>query len=95
MGTTSPIKKNTKRRVAFLLSEPKANDVSLCGDFNNWSATAHPMKKDPKGVWKKTLVLTPARYEYKFLVDGEWRNDPENDKTCPNYFGTQNNVINL
>jgi 1,4-alpha-glucan branching enzyme len=95
MGKTSATKKNTKRRVTFSLSAPMANEVSLCGDFNNWDAIAHPMKKDANRVWKKTLVLAPARYEYKFLVDGEWRNDPKNDKTCPNSFGTQNNVITI
>ena len=95
MGKTSATKKNTKRRVTFSLSAPTANEILLCGDFNNWDASAHPMKKDANGVWKKALVLAPARYEYKFLVDGEWRNDPNNDQTCPNSFGTQNNVINI
>ena len=95
MAKTSPKKKSNKQRVTFSLSEPNANEVSLGGDFNNWDAIAHPMKKDANGVWKKPLVLPPARYEYKFLVDGRWRNDPKNDKTCPNCFGTQNNVINV
>ena len=95
MAKTSPKKKSDKRRVTFSLEAPTANEVSLGGDFNNWDAIAHPMEKDANGVWKKTLVLPPARYEYKFLVDGRWRNDPKNDQTCPNCFGTQNNVINV
>jgi 1,4-alpha-glucan branching enzyme len=95
MEKTSPKKKSNKRRVTFSLSVPTAHEVLLGGDFNNWDAIAHPMKKDANGVWKKTLVLAPARYEYKFLVDGVWRNDPNNDQTCPNCFGTQNNVINI
>jgi hypothetical protein len=53
------------------------------------------MKKDANGLWKKTLVLAPARYEYKFMVDGGWQNDPNNEQVCPNCFGTQNNVINV
>ena len=77
------------------MEAPSAHEVSLGGDFNNWDAVSHPMKKDAKGVWKKTLVLAPGRYEYKFLVDGRWRNDPKNDKTCSNSFGTINNVINV
>jgi len=95
MAKTSPKKKNNKRRVTFSLEAPSAHEVSLGGDFNNWDAVSHPMKKDAKGVWKKTLVLAPGRYEYKFLVDGRWRNDPKNDKTCSNSFGTINNVINV
>jgi len=91
MAKTSP----KKKRVTFSLSAPFAREVSLGGDFNDWNALAHPMNKDANGVWKKTMVLAPARYEYKFMVDGGWQNDPGNDQTCPNCFGTQNNVINV
>ena len=28
------------------------------------------------GAWTLRLLLTPGRYEYHFLVDGEWRPDP-------------------
>ena len=95
MEKASPKKKSNKRRVTFSLSAPTAHEVSLGGNFNNWDAVSHPLKKDANGVWKKTLLLGPARYEYKFLVDGDWKNDPKNDNTCPNSFGTQNNVINV
>jgi len=87
--------KSNKRRMTFALEAPTAKEVMLGGDFNNWDAIAHPMKKDQNGVWKKTLMLPPARYEYKFLVDGRWQNDPKNNMTCPNCFGTQNNVIKV
>jgi 1,4-alpha-glucan branching enzyme len=82
-----------KRRVSFSVEASTANKVSLGGDFNNWDTQAHLMRKDANGVWKKTLMLPPARYEYKFLVDGRWQNDPKNDQTCPNSFGTLNNVL--
>jgi 1,4-alpha-glucan branching enzyme len=82
-----------KRRVTFSLEAADVQKVILGGDFNNWNAKAHPMTKDKSGLWKKTLVLPPGRYEYKFLADGEWRNDPKNEQTCPNIFGTQNNVV--
>ena len=88
------IKTKTKRRRAiFSLEAPDANQVLLGGDFNQWNENAHPMKKDESGVWKKALMLEPGRYEYKFLVDGQWRNDPNNDQTCANCFGTHNNVL--
>ena len=65
----------------------------VAGDFNAWNANTHPMKQDEKGVWKKMLILPSGRYEYKFLVDGKWQDDPKNDQKCPNCFGTQNNVL--
>lgn len=87
--------KAKKRRMMFSLEAPNAKEVMVVGDFNRWNVKTHPMKNDNGGVWKKTLMLPPARYEYKFLVDGRWKNDPKNDQTCPNCFGTQNNVINV
>jgi len=65
------------------------------GDFNNWNPKKHSMKSDGKGTWNKTLVLSPGKYEYKFLIDGEWREDPQNDQTCTNSFGTKNSIFNL
>jgi len=87
-------KEKTKRqRVMLALEAPDAKEVVLAGDFNKWNAKSHPMKKDKSGVWKRSVMLPPGRYEYKFLVDGQWRNDPKNDKTCPNRFGTRNSVL--
>lgn len=85
--------KAKKRRVNFSFEAPDAKVVLLGGDFNQWNANTHPMKKDESGVWKKTVTLEPGRYEYKFLVDGQWRNDPNNDQACANCFGTHNNVL--
>jgi 1,4-alpha-glucan branching enzyme len=95
MKKTDPKKKAAKRRVAFSLEAPAANEVSVVADFNSWDPKTHPMKKDQNGVWKKTLMLLPARYEYKFIVDGQWQNDPKNASMCLNRFGTQNNVIKV
>jgi 1,4-alpha-glucan branching enzyme len=63
------------------------------GDFNDWNAKAHPTNKDENGVWKKTVMLFPRRYEYKFLVDGQWQTDPQNDQACFKRFGTRNSIL--
>jgi len=55
----------------------------------------HVMKSDGTGVWNKTLILAPGRYEYKFFVDGEWKTDPLNSLSCGNCFGTQNSILNV
>ena len=65
------------------------------GDFNNWDPKKHLMKKDGNGVWNKAVILSPGSYEYKFLVDGQWKEDSQNDQTCLNCFGTYNNILNL
>jgi 1,4-alpha-glucan branching enzyme len=84
-----------KRRVIFAVEAPKAKKVCLVGDFNDWDGGRHPMKRSQSGKWEKIAVLAPGRYEYRFLVDGEWWNDPENDDRCFNCFGSQNDVIHV
>jgi len=89
----SPKGKSNKRRITFSLTEDNAVQVALAGDFNNWNQTSHLMKKNKKGIWEKTVLLDSGRYEYKFLVDGQWRSDPQNEQVCRNSFGSLNNVL--
>ena len=86
-------KRNTKK-IQFSL-KVDAEKVSLVGEFNNWNPDADPMRKDENGTWTKTKMLLTGNFEYKFLVDGEWMQDPENMRTCPNCFGTLNNVVKV
>ncbi len=85
--------KSKKRKITFSLDTDTAAEVALVGDFNNWSETSHPMKKNKNGVWEKSLMLDIGRYEYKFIVDGRWQSDPQNGQVCKNSFGTINNVL--
>jgi 1,4-alpha-glucan branching enzyme len=84
-----------RRRIKFAIEMPAAQEVILMGDFNQWDPKAHPMRRDENGVWHKTVMIFPGRYEYRFWVDGEWHNDPENLERCPNCFGSENNVIEV
>lgn len=88
-----PAAKPKRRRLTFCFESAKAEGVILMGDFNNWNAKIHPMKKDKNGVWKKIVMVYPGRYEYKFLVDGDWQLDPQNEDCCVNSFGSRNNVL--
>ena len=83
-----------RRRVTFTFESVADEAVILMGDFNQWNQKTHPMKNDGEGLWKKTVMLFPGRYEYRFLVDEEWQNDL-NKPLCPNSFGTYNNVIEI
>jgi 1,4-alpha-glucan branching enzyme len=82
-----------KHRLTFTLDAPGAKEVMLVGDFNKWNKKAHPMRKNDKGTWDKIVVLSPGMHEYKFLVDGKWWHDPNNDQTCYNQYGTLNSMI--
>lgn len=82
-----------KRRIKFQLQSQDARNVSLVGDFNNWDAGSHPMRRNSDGLWEKTVMLAPGRYEYKFQVDGKWRLDTANSQRCRNRFGTENCIM--
>ena len=91
-GTPKAKTKILTKKIPFEFLSPEAQEVYLVGGFNNWDVNANPMKKDKKGLWKATLSLKPGRYEYRFLVDGNWENDPLCCDCVPNEFGSQNCV---
>jgi 1,4-alpha-glucan branching enzyme len=82
-----------KRRVTFKVRAAAAKEVIVVGDFNNWNAHEHPMKKDDEGIWKVTVLLAPGRYEYKLLIDGRWWEDIRGVNSTPNSFGTLNKLL--
>jgi 1,4-alpha-glucan branching enzyme len=87
-----PIK---RQKVTFSFETRIAKDVILVGDFNAWNPKIHPMKMNKIGIWNKAVMIPPGRYEYKFLVDGNWALDPRNDQSSPNCFGTLNSVLQV
>jgi 1,4-alpha-glucan branching enzyme len=84
--------KTSKVKVSFSFSAPDARTVQLAGDFTGWQQAPLSMKKQRAGLWKTTVSLPPGTYEYRMLVDGEWRDDPQCPKRHPNQFGGQNCV---
>ncbi len=82
-----------ERHMTFSLYAPEAGCVSLAGEFNAWSPDACPLDKAPGGMWERVLALPPGRYEYKFIVDGLWQNDPGCTVYAPNPFGGENSVL--
>jgi 1,4-alpha-glucan branching enzyme len=79
----------------FRLYAPSAKKVFLVGSFNNWNAKKAAAKKDSRGTWRAKISLKPGRHEYKFLVDGQWWNDPACTTFISNSFGSQNCVMDV
>ena len=92
--TVTPKKQNHKK-ASFKFHAPEAQNVQLAGDFNAWDPHTHPLKRDSRGLWKININLSPGRYEYRFLVDGQWQDDPTCETCAPNPFGSLNSVIEL
>ena len=83
------------RQVTLSLAKPGARTVGVAGTFNNWESARTPMRKDESGAWKATLALAPGRYEYRFVVDGEWISDPSATARVANPFGQTNSVLTV
>lgn len=88
------IRKN-KSEVTFVFdTETPAKTVQVVGTFNDWDPATGKMQK-VKGQWRKRINLQPGRYEYKFVVDGQWCNDPDASEAVTNEFGSENSVLQL
>ncbi len=72
-----------------------AQEVSIAGSFNDWHPSVTPMIRLSDGKWAKELSLAPGRYEYRFVVDGEWVDDPAATELIPNPFGSPNAVLEV
>ncbi|MBI3307612.1 MAG: isoamylase early set domain-containing protein [Candidatus Omnitrophica bacterium] len=88
-------KKNLEKVIQFEYYAPLARKVHLAGTFNQWKPAGTILKKDASGHWRLSLKLPPGRYEYRYLVDGEWHNDQRPMECIPNAFGSWNCVIEI
>jgi hypothetical protein len=70
--------------------------VSVVGDFNDWQAPANPMARGPDGTYAATVVLPAAgEYQFRYVADENWLNDPAADAEVPNAFGSSNSVVRI
>ena len=76
----------------FHIAAPDAKAVLLVGDFTDWDHHGIPMRHHKNGIWTAAVALDPGPHRYRFLVDGQWRNDPEYKSFLPNPYGSQDMV---
>jgi len=86
-----------KDGVMFTAFFDKASSVQIAGDFNGWQPEKNPMKKFRKeGVWKAKIPLSQGgTYRYRFVVDGQWQQDPHNDAVEPNPYNELNSLVTV
>ncbi|MGZ3940067.1 MAG: hypothetical protein ACXVBK_14955 [Flavisolibacter sp.] len=61
----------------FLRNNKTAKKVMLSGSFNDWNPNALSMNAPDSG-WIAFVKLRPGKYWYKFIVDGNWVIDNDN-----------------
>jgi 1,4-alpha-glucan branching enzyme len=70
-------------KVTFSIDAKDAGTVAVVGDFNNWNAN--------EGTYD---LVKDAIYEFKYVIDGIYVNEPEADSYRWNdYAGSENSVL--
>ncbi len=85
-----------KEPVSFQYCAVPESKVFVSGSFNHWNPTQYRMTDNlGNGVFKTAIELDSGTYEYKFIVNGIWRTDPNCRENVPNEYGTQNSVVTV
>jgi len=87
----------SSQEVVIRFRDAGASDVRIAGDFNGWvpdKGVRSLIESDGLNrVWTKVLRLPPGTYQYRYVVDGEWREDPENPNKAPGPTGRPNSIL--
>lgn len=83
----------TLNHISLELIRPGAHQVCVAGSFNEWKPEATPLVSLGNGRWVGDLTVKPGRYEYLFVVDGQWLPDPNAKESVQNPFGGTNSVL--
>ena len=84
-------------KVTFSIEAKEAKTASVVGDFNNWDQEVGTLNKLKNGTFKGVFDLNKdASYEFKYVVDGQFVNEPEADSFRWNdYAGAENSVLSI
>lgn len=71
-----------------------ADRIYLTGDFNEWRDHDLRLQQNRSGVWQAVLDLPVGRsYQFRYVIDGQWRTDSHADGFADNGYGGQNSVV--
>ena len=87
--------KRATRRVPIIVKETIAEEVRVTGDFTNWVKDGIRLSHDGKNEWRTVLPLEPGEYQYRLIVDGEWKDHLEATERVANPFGSENCVLKV
>jgi septum formation inhibitor-activating ATPase MinD len=83
-----------KSQSTFTLYAPEAGKVYVAGSFNGWAVSENcAMKKLDDGTWAIALPLPEGTHQYKFVVDGFWKEDPSNKLAESDSLGGRNSIV--
>ena len=92
----SVLLKRTKKTMFSFLYQPKGDEekVMIKGEFNAWNPNNTVLQK--KGsTFTSFAMLSPGKYQYLYVIDGEEMRDPLNPDSISNGMGGWNSLINI
>jgi chromosome partitioning protein len=108
-GTTQALERTFQKRMNEILKKelpklngilltvqaPNAKEVYLAGEFNDWKLDENSRMEQTNGCWSKRLDLNNGKYRYRFVIDGNWSEDPSNPQTQLNTYGTLDSLLEV
>eukprot|EP00056_Hartaetosiga_gracilis_P003221 m.61058 g.61058 ORF g.61058 m.61058 type:complete len:293 (+) comp11375_c1_seq1:44-922(+) len=91
-NTSADTKEDTNVNVTFKWTG-KGTKVGVSGSFNNWTDEIS-LQLQTDGSFSVSLTVPPGKYEYKYLVDGEWKVDA-NAPVVTNQLNSLNNLLDV
>lgn len=88
---TSHVKKDNT--AVFYYPDPRPEEVYVTGSFCGWKTPGFPLHRVENFFAGEVPNFPQGEYEYKFIVDGNWVNDPHNVITAFDSSGNENSVI--
>jgi 1,4-alpha-glucan branching enzyme len=81
-------------KVTFSIEAKEANTAAVVGDFNNWNQSEGELSKLKNGTFKGVFDLPKDNsFEFKYLVDGNYVNEPQADSYRWNEFANAENSV--
>jgi len=81
--------------ITLKVNAPDAKEVYLAGEFNNWKLDENSRMEQNNGCWSKSLSLNNGKYRYRFVIDGNWTEDPSNPLKQLNPYGAMDSLLEV
>jgi len=84
-----------EQEIGLTFYAPDDRTVGVAGSFNGWNPQANPLERTESGEWSLRLMLKSGEYEYRFVADGVWADDPQAEQQVANPYGGINSVLKV
>ena len=79
--------------VVLTFADTDIDELYIAGEFNDWIPDYLVTTEHQGGLIKKILRLSPGRYQYRLVINGNWQNDPYNPEQIINEYGETNSIL--